>query len=341
MKTFHLLSVLLGAALLTALVWVVGPGALWRELGLLGWGLVPLILIEGVAELFHAAGWRCCLSGPLRSLPFWDVLRIRMAGFAINYLTPTASLGGEVTKGTLLSLAHRGPEAVSGVIVGKLSYSLTQLVLAVVGSVVVLWQVELPTGVWPALLGGSLLLAVGIVGFLIVQREGRLGSVVRWLAGHRIGGKALARLADQITRVDGALKRFYREQPLDLPRSMAWHAAGMVCGMVQGWLFLLLLTERASPALGAGIWLLGTWFDLLAFALPADIGVLEGTRILVFRLLGFRSSLGLTFGVALRLEQLFWSGAGLAAYGSLLARSRREGGPAPKGVTGTEPEARP
>ena len=94
---------------------------------LLGWGLAPLIFIGGVAHIFHAFGWRRCLVGEARSLPLFQVFRILMAGYSINYLTPTATLGGEVTKGTLLSVNHNGTEAVAGVIVGKLAYSLAQL----------------------------------------------------------------------------------------------------------------------------------------------------------------------------------------------------------------------
>lgn len=61
MKRFHKLSIILGLLLLAFLVWQIGPGQLWRELTLLGWGLVPFILLEGVSDLFRTHGWRYCL----------------------------------------------------------------------------------------------------------------------------------------------------------------------------------------------------------------------------------------------------------------------------------------
>jgi hypothetical protein len=39
-----------------------------------------------------------------------------------------------------------------------------------------------------------------------------------------------------------------------------------------------------------------------------------------FKTLGFSMSLGLTYGVALRLEQIFWAGIGLVFYVVLLGR---------------------
>ncbi len=324
MKKFHWVSISLGVVLLAVLILKIGPAALWKELSLIGWNLVPLILIEGFADLFRTQGWRHCLSGPHRSLTFFQVFRIRMAGFSINYLTPTAGVGGEITKGTLLSLKHRGPQAASGVIIGKLADALAQLSFVVVGSVTVLWRVPLPRGVWIAILVGGLLLSAGILGFLAVQRWGKLGMLLRWLVAHRVGGSVLKRATAHITRVDEELTSFYRDRPYDLPLAVFWHIAGMACGIVQSWYFLFLLTDHPSITLAAGIWFLGSWLDLLSFALPYNIGILEATRVLVFNALGFQSALGLTFGIMLRLEQIFWAGIGLLIYATLLGEKRED-----------------
>jgi hypothetical protein len=329
MKKFHTWSILIGVALLGALVWTIGPEALWRDITLLGWGLVPLVLIEGVADIFHTLGWSHCLSGPHRRLSFWRIFGIRMAGTSMNYLTPTASLGGEVTKGTLLSLHHHGAEAATAVIIGKLSYALAQLIFVVAGSVVILYGVDLPVGVWIAVLGGSSVLGAGIIGFLLVQKYGKLGAVIRWAVSRKVGGRALKNAAEGITQVDQSLKVFYREQPRDLPLSMLWHIAGLTCGIVQSWYFLYLLTGQSSLLMGAGVWFLGSWLDLMSFAVPFNIGVLEATRVAVFRVLGFQSALGLTFGVSLRIEQMFWAGVGLLIYLGLLSEQRRKEVPTP------------
>jgi len=318
MKKFHVGCLLVGILLLALLIGQIGPRQLWQELALLGWGLIPLILIEGVADLFRTQGWRYCLSGPHRSMPFFQIFRIRLAGGSINYLTPTAGLGGEVTKGTLLSLNHRGAEAASGVLIGKLADSLALLIFVSLGSLTVLWKIHLSSVVWIALLSGTLLLAAGILGFLIFQKYGKLGSILRWLVAHRVGGQVFEKAADHMNEVDRVLKSFYRERPMDLPLAVFWHIMGMACGILQSWYFFFLLTDDASLVMAAGVWFLGSWFDLLSFALPYNIGVLEATRVIAFRALGFEAALGLTYGIMLRLEQIFWAGVGLLIYGTLL-----------------------
>jgi uncharacterized protein (TIRG00374 family) len=335
-KKFHVGSILLGIGLLIFLVWKIGLDALWRDLSLLGWGLVPFVLIEGVVKIFQTLGWRYCLSPAHRSIPFARLMAIYLAGNAINYFTPTATLGGEVVKGTLLSLSHRGPEAATGVIIGKLAYALSQLLFVVLGSIVILWKIRLPAAVTIAMLAGSVLLGAGIVGFLVVQKHGKLGAVVRWLVAHKVGGEALRKGAQQITQVDQALKLFYQERPGDLPLAMFWHTVGMACSIGKTWYFLLLLTD-GSLFMAAGIWFLASWFDMLTFPIPFEIGVQEGIRVLAFRTLGFSLALGLTYGIALRLEQIFWAGLGLFIYTALLAGKRERGIFSRKEVTSDNP----
>jgi hypothetical protein len=237
-----------------------------------------------------------------------------------------------VVKGTLLSLSHRGPEAATGVIIGKLAHALSQLLFVVLGSILILWKIRLPAAVSIAMLTGSVLLGAGIVGFLVVQKHGKLGAVVRWLVAHKVGGKTLQDAARQITQVDQALRLFYQERPGDLGLSMCWHGVAMGFSIGKTWYFLLLLTNGSFFA-ASGIWFLSTWFDLLTFALPLNIGVQEGTRILAFKALGFSLAMGLTYGIALRLEQIFWGGVGLFLYTAVLVgKSQRRLFPR-KGIT--------
>ena len=336
MKKFHIGSILLGIGLLILLIWKIGLDALWRDLSLLGWGLVPFVLLEGIAAIFYTLGWRYCLSPPHQSLPFFRLFAINLAGNSINYFTPTATLGGEIIKGTLLSMDHRGPEAATGVIIGKLAYALSQLLFVVLGSILILWRIRLPAAGFVAMLTASALLGAGIVGFLVVQKHGKLGAVVRWLVAHKVGGETLQKADDQITQVDQALKLFYQKRPGDLPLAMLWHAVGMMCSIGKTWYFLLMLTDGSFFA-AAGIWFLGAWFDLLTFAVPLGIGVQEGIRVLAFKALDFSLALGLTYGIALRLEQIFWAGVGLFIYATLLTGKRRRSLFSEKGVASDDP----
>ena len=320
MKKLHAVLLTLGIGCFVYLLVRMGVGELWRQLSMLGWWLVPLIMCEGLAEMVHTLGWRHCLSGPHRSLPWATLFGIRMAGYAINYLTPTATMGGEVSKGVLLAGRHRGAEAASGVLIGKVCFALAHLLFVTLGAALILWQVHLPPGLWAAMLTSGALVGTGMLTLLWLQARGKLGAVARWLATRKLGGQALENAARKMTDLDEVLKQFYRERPWDLAQAICWHLAGYSIGIAPTWLFLhLLQPESASLLLAAAAWFLGMWFDLLTFAVPLNLGTLEATRIVAFRAIGYTALMGMTYGIALRLAQMFWAGFGLITHG-LVAR---------------------
>jgi uncharacterized protein (TIRG00374 family) len=315
----HFVLLAVGGAFLAYLIWKIGPREIWRELTSLGWGLIPIVMAEGIAEMIHTLGWRHCMNEPHRSLPWFFLFRVRMAGYAINYLTPTATLGGEVTKGTLLASAHKGPGAVTGVLIGKLCFGFAHLLFVLTGSIFILATVKLPTALWVAMLISSALIASGIGIFFLIQKRGKLGAIIRWLAARKLGGRLLQKAASGITEIDEALKSYYRERPGELWRAICWHFLGYSIGIAQTWFFFSLL-NRTSWVVAAATWFLGMWFDLLTFAMPFGLGTLEGTRIIALRAVGYNALLGMTYGIALRLAQLFWAAAGLVLYALLASR---------------------
>ena len=144
-----------------------------------------------------------------------------MSGYAIGYLTPTASLGGEVIRGSLLSVNESGAHAAGAVLIDKLTYSLSQVLFVVAGSLALLVFVDLPSGLGPALIAGSLLLVCGIFGFLYLQKKGKLGAVFRRPLVLRIGGRRMEALARHLTAVDEELASFYRHRSGDFFRLSA------------------------------------------------------------------------------------------------------------------------
>jgi uncharacterized membrane protein YbhN (UPF0104 family) len=338
MKKLNFILLLAGILFLAVLVSKIGAGELWRELGLLGWGLFPFMLGEGIAEMIHTIGWRYCLAEPYRSIPWWRLFQIRMAGYALNYLTPTAALGGEATKVNLLLAYHRGPQAVCGVLIEKFCFAFAQVLFALVGSVLSIERAHLSGPLWFSMLLSVGVVAGGIFTFFLLQKYGKLGSLIRWLAARRPGSAALRNVAAQITEVDHALRVFYLQQPRNLWLAIGWHLVGFCVSILQAWFLLYLLKQGASLPLAATVAFLGMWFDLLTFAVPMNMGSLEGTRIVVFKAVGRSATAGMTYGLAIRLAQIFWSVLGLALYGWIMAWQKNNLRPTPVTLPETSPQ---
>jgi uncharacterized protein (TIRG00374 family) len=243
------------------------------------------------------------------------------AGFSLNYLLPAASLGGEASKVALLASNRPASEAVSSVLLDKLSTAIAHLALAWLGAIVVLSHVHLSSGLWIAMAASTGLLTAALGVFLLMQRHGKLGALLRWLADRGIGGAAAARATRRVSEIDEALKRFYRERPRDFALAIGWHLVGHSAAILQAWLFLWLLGQPASISQVACAGCISLWFDLVTFAIPLNLGALEGSRIVALKAIGNSVSIGMAFGVSIRITQLFWAGFGLVTYGFFTAEN--------------------
>jgi len=128
--------------------------------------------IELLADLCHTLGWRACLSPVHRTISLGRLFSFRLAGYAFNTLTPTAAIGGELSGNSGCRRSCRS-EATAGVMVDKLTHTVAQILLVSLGSLVVVWGMELSSGVWVVLAAASLLLVLGSVVFLILQMRAR------------------------------------------------------------------------------------------------------------------------------------------------------------------------
>ncbi len=342
MRRLNTILLALGLAFFVYLVLRVGPGELWRQFMALGWGITLLILVEGAANLAHTAAWRHCIGRLHGRIPLWRLFCMNMAGFAINYLTPTASVGGELSRASLLASTHKGAEAASSVLLDKLMTAVAHLALVVLGALFLFWRVTLPIQLWVAMAVTTLLMTVGITVFLWLQKHGKLSSFFRWLLGRHLCRPAAQKTVYQISKVDDALKRFYREHPRDLVLCFAWHFVGHSAALVHAGVFLWLVKQPAPLATVAAAGFLSLWFDLLTFAIPLNLGTLEGSRILVLKALGCQALLGMTFGIAIRIAQLFWACFGLVSFALSTSRKsslapNRSGEPVPPIARDAEP----
>src|SRR5262245_24783787 len=96
-------SVGLGVLLIVLLLYHAGVDDIHERMGELGW-VSPLVLAPlMIIAWFDAMGWRCTLPAAAATrIPLRSLVLVRMAGEAVNSVTPTAAVGGEPVKAHLL-----------------------------------------------------------------------------------------------------------------------------------------------------------------------------------------------------------------------------------------------
>src|SRR6202166_799335 len=61
-----------------------------------GWGLLLTVALEAVARLANTLGWRVTIENCPSRLGLGEMFAARIAGEAVDYVTPSAQLGGQV-----------------------------------------------------------------------------------------------------------------------------------------------------------------------------------------------------------------------------------------------------
>lgn len=300
-----------GLALFVFLVYHLGFDEVRRNLALAGWGIVVIVLQELLAFAANTLGWLAAFPPPRPSIGFLSLLNARIIGDAINYVTPTAGLGGEFIRLRLMAGRAQATQVAASVTVAKVTQIVGQLVFVVLGLAVILEEIPLPEGTRWAIFAGLAALSVLAIGVLALQRYGLFGLI--WRGAQRLGfGKRSPELGETLRVLDDEIARFHRHARGAFVVSSGMFFTGWLLGAVEVYLILWLLGLPATVALAVKIEILSVAFDGIFFFVPAKLGTQEAGKVLIFQTLGFGASSGLAFGILRHIRELSWALIGLA-----------------------------
>lgn len=277
--------------------------------------------MAGLEHLLHAWGWqRCFAAGEAPGLR--RLFGAYLAGYAFGLLTPTAAVGGDVLRASLLPRRVAATEAAASVTADRLACSLSDACLGLAGVGILLFAAQLAPWQKTALIAATATFGLGIGGFFFVQRSGLLATrtaghplVVRF-AGARLG----ERLARASADLDFRLRSLHLERPEAFRGALLRNLLASCVGGLQVAVFLGALDTPRIVQASAQIFLVGVALDLFSFFIPGRLGVQEGARMLGASVAGLDPAVGLLLSLVLRAEQVLWGGAGLILH-ARLARS--------------------
>lgn len=306
---------LVGVALLGFLIWEVGVGEILDYVHHIGW-LAPLLLLPSIViALCDAKGWACALPSTvsLPHIPLWRWSLARLAGEAVNNLTPTANLGGEPVKVYMLR-AHGLPTdaGLASVVVAKTALTVSQIVFILLGIPFFLHRLGWVQQSW-WVLGPLVLLAYGFTMLLIRwQRRGLMGTAVRVIRRFFPRWQRLAHWEERAREIDAHLLHFYDGNVRGFVASTIFHFGGWIFGAIELLLFLFLMGVPTTPTDALIIEAMIQPLTVAALIIPGALGVQEAGGVFLCRLLGIDDGAGLTLMALRRARETIYNGIGLA-----------------------------
>lgn len=299
-----------GLVLLVFLVRELGASAVLANLRLVGWGIIPIVLQESVSYVANTLGWWAAFPEPRPHIRFAQLLQARLAGDAVNYVTPTATLGGEFVRTRLLRGFATNTSLVASVAVAKLSQTVGQIAFVIIGLAIVLDDTPMPSSMHHGLLFGLAGFSALVVGLIFVQRRGMFAPLFRLF--ERFGLPARApEVTRRLQRLDEEIARIHANANGGFVLSSASFFVGWCMGVIEIYLILWFLGVPVSVHRALTVEVLSVAIDGMLFFVPAKAGTQEGGKVLIFTLLGLDPAKGLALGIVRRIRELTWASLGM------------------------------
>jgi lysylphosphatidylglycerol synthase-like protein len=316
-RAFRALLIVAGGAVLVWLVRSIGAGTITALLRRVRWTL-PAVALVYLAHLSvrALALWRAL---PAARVPFHDVLRVRLAGEAVEMLTFTGPFLAEPAKGWLLERRGLdGPHAFGGVAIEYLLYTTVSAWMAMASLTILAARGALPEGLHAAVVGIVVGMAVFTLGLAAAAITG-IGLIVPVLraAGRVAGAARIEAAAARVDPIERVLVAFLHSRPARLAEVLAIEAAGHSLLAFEIWLLARALAAPFSVVDALIVEGAVKFISIAFFFVPGQIGASEGVYALVLRALGFPPAIGLTMALVRRVRGLLAAGVGVVAGSNL------------------------
>ena len=113
-----------------------GPGQVLGYIRLVGWGLALTIALEALSRIANTLGWRVTIEDYPPRLRLLELFAVRIGGEAIDYVTPSAQLGGQFVMAVEVRDKLPMPIGLATVIVASLAEAVGQIVFISIALVI-------------------------------------------------------------------------------------------------------------------------------------------------------------------------------------------------------------
>jgi putative membrane protein len=294
------------------MIYRIGPENIIQEFSTLGFYALFVFIPYFFVYLFDALAWQLTLGDRAGDIKFSQNFLVRMAGEAINYITPFAYLGGEPIKAYLLQ--KYGIPMVDGlasIVVAKTMMVIAQIFFVAIGICIAF--LDKPNA--HELLYGAILvisfIAVSMIFLIFIQKRGMFSGSLRVLEFLHIPAGFLKRKEDQLKTIDSNILKFYVQHKTAFFFALVFFFLGWLVGSLEIYLLVRFLGLPIDLPDAVALEALTTVVRAAVFFIPGSLGIQEGGNLLLFAAYGYSPVAAMTFSIIRRVREAIWVGIGL------------------------------
>ena len=317
-KVAEFLLFLLGLFLFYLVIRGIEASPLQILLPVLGKSIWILFAVYPLMCVWDVIAWKTAFGSVwARQIRLVELFSLRLAGEAVNNVTPVFDVGGEPLKALLASKRFNipMPAALAASVVGRTALFLSEIIFMLIGASAALFFTDIP-GTWRWIFFGCIIVFVtAALFFFAMQKKGFFGIISKIFNGIRRRPALAERLHVSSQTIDDEIRSFYKNEPRRFAASVLFHFIGWVLGSFEMALIFYLLGKPIN--LGQAF-LLESLLQLVrtaSFFIPGNLGTQEAGLALLTFWIGYAPAVGVAVSLLKRLRQIFWTGIGFGLWG--------------------------
>lgn len=307
----------IGALLLTLLIRKIGITTILENIREIGWTFMPILLISATSYSLYTIAWLQFLHRLSDGIGFLELFKIKIAGEAVNTMTPANFIGGDPMRIYLLKKNFPLSEGAASVVVDRTLHSISILVTVLIGIAAALIGFRhLPDNIR---FGVPIVITISCVfmGFVLVhQRKGLFGLILalckRIGIKHKFSEKTIIRFQE----LDSHIIDFYESNQRGFILALLAHIAGRLLGVIEIYAIGRVVSDDFTLFAALMLAALAPMVNAVFTFVPGAIGVMEGAYSGVLYIMHLNPSIGITIQIAKRIRSAFWISLGLLFLGA-------------------------
>jgi uncharacterized protein (TIRG00374 family) len=311
MKKIKVFLFVLGLLLLALFIRKLGLENIWSNLRTLGWKFGLILGLSASWHCLNTITWGLALVETQHKSRFRRLFCARLAGEAVNCITPIINLGGEPLKAYLLRNQIPLPDGIASVVIDRTVHTLSGIAFVSFGVGLAITRLSIPISVKIALICSMSLYTIGAVLGVIIQQRKPAVAFLGLLHRLKIKFPRLEAKREGAILLDTRLIQFYRKHKFRFSLMFTLRLLAWTLGVFEVWLILSFWAVKVNFSAAFLINTLTLIINVAFAFIPLSLGASEGGQVFIFMALGLTPGFGLSLGIVRRLRMLSWVLSGL------------------------------
>ena len=307
-RLIFLLSLILGFILFVGSIQQAGVESVFQTIKVFPVpAILAVFLINFIAIfVFGTLRWKIIIEAQnSHKISFGKILRAKLAGFAVSYITPSVLVGGEPMRAYIIKeeSGYSWEKSFASVLIDQAIYFFSLFLFMIFGFLFLAHYFSLPVSVFYGfgfIIASAFFIFYFFYSRLIKNNSDGHGFFIFIIKTTRLDKiKFIKRKEENIEKMEKIIAQFFNNKTTTFLQAFVLSIIEILLYLVTIWIIILFLGKTIDLTYSAAIFFIFTLANFIP--IPGSLGSFEASSIFIFDLLNLGKSNGFSFSLIFRL----------------------------------------